>query len=113
MQNDDMPDPLGPLSKQLNVCLNFRSSPMKCPAVTRPSHRDLTLFIPQRDGRIVMHSTSLEEGYSIPLVLMLFHYRYCSTFHPLAFDLMLRVHVDNGFALFQIHGPDNLEIHQL
>ena len=59
-----------------------------------------------------MHSASLEEGYAIQFVLWFCQYSYCPTCPPLAFDLTLRVHVDNGFALFQNHGPYYLEIRQ-
>jgi len=59
---------------------------------------------------MVMHS-SLEEGYSIPLVLGPCHYIYCPACPPIAFDLMLRVHFKNGFVLFQNNGPNYLEIH--
>ena len=59
-----------------------------------------------------MHSSSLKEEYSIPLFLGLYHNIYCRNCPPLAFDLMLRVHINNGFALFQNHGNDFLEIHQ-
>ena len=69
------------------------------------------VYIPEWDGRMIMHSASFEEGFSIPLVLGFCHYSYRPTC-LLAFDLMLRVHDNNGFALFQNHGPDYLEIHQ-
>ena len=59
-----------------------------------------------------MRSASLEEGYFIPLVLWFSQYIYSPTFPSLAFNLMLRVHVDNGIAIFKNHGPDNLEIDQ-
>jgi hypothetical protein len=59
-----------------------------------------------------MHSASLEKGYSIPFVLRFCHNIYRRAFLPLAFDLMLRVPVNNGFALFQNHGPGYLKIHQ-
>jgi len=59
-----------------------------------------------------MHSASL-EGYSILLVLRFCHYSYRPTRPRLAFEIMLRVHVDNGFALFQNHDTDNLEIQQI
>ena len=81
-------------------------------AVTRLSTRDLPLHIAQRNRRMVMHSQSLEEGYSIPFVLQFCHNIYRPAFPPLAFDLMLRVHVNNGFAQFQNHDPDYLEINQ-
>jgi hypothetical protein len=61
---------------------------------------------------MVMHSPSLEEGYFIPLVLGLCHYIYHSDFPNLAFDLMLRVRVNNGVNLLQNHGIDYLKIHQ-
>ena len=112
MQNNVLPDTLRPLSKQLKGCLKFRSTPTEGRAVTRLSTRDLPLHIAQRNRRMVMHSQSLEEGYSIPFVLRFCHYIYRPTCSPLAFDLMLRVHVNNGFALFQNHATDYLEIHQ-
>jgi hypothetical protein len=60
---------------------------------------------------MVMHSASL-EGYSIPLVLGFCHYSYRPICNALAFDLTLRVHIDDGFALLQIHGrlPGNSPI---
>jgi len=61
---------------------------------------------------MVRHSPSLEEGYSIPLVPRLCHYVYHPACPPLAFALMLRVDVNNGFALSQNHGLDYLEIQQ-
>jgi hypothetical protein len=61
---------------------------------------------------MVMHSPSIEEGHSIPLVFGLCHYIYCPACPPLAVELMLRVHVNIGFALFQNNGLDYLEIHQ-
>ena len=112
MQNDVLPDPLGPLSKQLKECFNFRFSPMKCWAVTRLSPPELPLYLAQRNRRMVINSPSLEEGYSITIDLGLCHYIYCCTCPPLAFDLMFRLHVNIGFALFQNYGPDYLEIHQ-
>jgi len=59
-----------------------------------------------------MHSASLEEAYSIPLVLGICQYSYCPTCLTLAFDVMLRVHGDNAFALFQNHDSDYLENQQ-
>ena len=67
--------------------------------VIRLTPRVLSLYIPKRNQQMVMHSASLEEGYSIPQVLSFCHYIHCPTC-PLTFDLMLRVHVNNGFALF-------------
>ena len=61
---------------------------------------------------MVMLSVSLEEEYSVPLVLGFCHYSYRPPCIPLAFDLTLRVHIGDGFALFQNHSPDYLEIHQ-
>ena len=61
---------------------------------------------------MVRHSPSLEEGYSVPFFLGLSHYIYHPACSPLAFDLMLRVRVNNGYALSQNRGLDYLEIHQ-
>jgi len=64
------------------------------------------LYITQWDGRVFMHSASLEEGYFILLILGFCNYSYCPTRPPLTFDLMLRVYDSNGFVFFQNHGPD-------
>ena len=61
---------------------------------------------------MVRISASLEEGYSKPLVLTLVHYVNHPACPPLAFDFMLRVHVNNGFAMSQKHCIDYLEIQQ-
>ena len=50
---------------------------------------------------MVMHSASLEERYSIPLVLRSCHYSYRPT-EAVPFDLMLRLQVNNGFACLKI-----------
>ena len=74
-------------------------------------HSTSPVFIPELEGRMFTHSSSLEEGYCVPLVLGFCHYIYRATCHPLAFDLMLRVHVNRGLAQFQNHGPHYVEIH--
>ena len=61
---------------------------------------------------MVMHSHSIEEGYPVPLILGLRHYIYRPACPPLTFELIFRVHVNNGFELFQNHFLDYLEIHQ-
>ena len=61
---------------------------------------------------MVMHSPTPEEGNSIPLALMLRQLIDLHASPPLAFDLMLRVHVNNGFAFYQNHGLDYVEIQQ-
>ena len=74
MQNDVLPDPLGRLSKQLNGCLKFRSSPMEGRSVTRHSHVGTSpIYIALSYRRMDRNSLSLEEGYSIPLFLRLRH----------------------------------------
>jgi len=60
---------------------------------------------------MVMHSPTLKEGYPIPLVLGPSLHLPSHLTSP-SFELILRVHVNNGFALFQNHGPDFLEVHQ-
>ena len=59
---------------------------------------------------MVIYSTSLGEGFIIPLVLGLCHYSYRRTCLPPAFDLMLRVNVNNELTLSKNHGPDYHEI---
>jgi hypothetical protein len=51
------------------------------------------LYIPQKDGRMVMQSASLEEGYSALLIHRFCYCSSCRNYPPLVFDLMLRVHV--------------------
>jgi hypothetical protein len=59
-------------------------------AVTRLSPLGtFPIYIAKRYRRMVRHSPSLEEGYSIPLVLRLYHYVYHTACPPLEFDLML------------------------
>ena len=70
------------------------------------------IYIAECYQRMIRHSPSLEEEYSIPLVLRLRHQIHQPGSPPLAFDLILRVHVNNEFALSQYHGLDYLEIHQ-
>jgi len=59
-----------------------------------------------------MHSASLEEGYSIVLVLGFCYYSYRPNYQLFELELILRVHVKNGSALFENHCPGYLEIHQ-
>ena len=111
IQKDDLPEPLWTFTIQTNGCLNCRTSPGLGRPVTRLSPW-YTLYIPKRNRQMVMQSASLEEGYSIPLVLRFRQFIYCPTCPPLAFDLVPRVCFNNGFNLFQIRSTDYLEIHQ-
>jgi hypothetical protein len=72
---------------------------------------DLTIFILERDGRMAMQSASVEEGYFIPLLFGFYHYSY-RPLPSICVLFTLREHIDYGFALFQNHSPDYLEIHQ-
>ena len=70
------------------------------------------IYIAQRNQRIAMHTLSLEKLNPVPLILRLRHYIYRTNSPSLAFGLMLSVQVNNGFAVFQNHVLDYLEIHQ-
>ena len=102
MQNDDLPEPIGPLTKHEKGCFNLRTSHMERWVVTRCSPRDrTTIYI--RKGWIVLHSPPL-EGNSITFDLGFRHYRFLlrSYFLPLTFDLTLRINIDDVFGIYKI-----------
>ena len=64
MQNDDLPDTLGPLMMHLKGCLNLRSSHMTDHSVLRTP----LLNISKWNGRIVAETPPLKDRGSISLV---------------------------------------------
>lgn len=62
---------------------------------------------------MVKNTKRLEERNPLTLVLGFCHYSYSSAYIPLAFELKLRVHIDDGFAQSQNHKLNYLKILQL
>ena len=64
-------------------------------------------------GRLIFHSTPLEERNSVQLVLGFCHDRDCSPYLHFALNFTLRVHTDGGSALYRNNILDYLQINQL
>ena len=64
------------------------------PGCERSSPRDHTPVIPERNGRMVMHSQPLEKGNTTNFFVAFCRYSYRSPSLAPAFDLTLLVHID-------------------
>ena len=85
MQNDDLPDMLGPLMMRVKGCLNRIYSHMTDLAVLQ------TPNISEGDGRVVTEALTLKERESIKLYFGLCHCMY-HTVRPLTFNLALSMY---------------------
>jgi hypothetical protein len=56
MQNVDFPEPVGTPIIQVNGCLNLMS-----PAMNARRGHSLSVYIPEREGRIVIQASSFQE----------------------------------------------------
>ena len=88
-QNVDLPDPVTSYNiRKMMLESNIRTH---CTTQNEWSRHATCLFIPERDGRIIISTTPLDERYSINLILGFCDYRYTRVLTPFAFDLFARV----------------------
>ena len=83
-QNVDLPDPVVSTTIQVNGFLNLTSALIAL--VKWRSGHATCLFVPGRNGRIIVSLTPLKKWYSIDLILGFCHYVYTRTIALLSFD---------------------------
>jgi hypothetical protein len=96
MQNEDLPDPVGPLMIQVNGFSNCRSCARnRIWRMTAPFPRPSPVYTPKGDGRIVGLSSPFVKEDPIHLVLGLSDDMYRDAISvPLALDFHFRVNRD-------------------
>ena len=106
MENDDMPEPLGPLMMQGKGCLNPRSSLMPHLAV----YPKPLLNIPEGNGRVLTEAPTLQEKDTVNRIPRLCDY-INSTVRHLALSFALGINCDSFCNVpSQYQGLNDVEI---